>query len=111
MLPNKNKILKIGDWVKGSSRDGELIIGYIDSINILEELVNVKVVKSDNPNSISCTFQLNIHQVKILPESNVTNKEQIRFLIDLALSTGDEEWFLELSSKIQTMEQLVRETT
>ncbi|MCI4622135.1 hypothetical protein [Priestia megaterium] len=25
--------LKVGDWVKGKSRDGELIYGYIKTIN------------------------------------------------------------------------------
>jgi uncharacterized protein YpiB (UPF0302 family) len=39
----------------------------------------------------------------------VTNKEQILFLIDLALSTGDEDWFNELSSKLNSMRQLVKE--
>lgn len=45
--------------------------------------------------------------VKKLPESKVSNKEQIRFLIDLALSTGDEEWFIEQSSQINSMRQLI----
>ncbi|WP_374193745.1 IDEAL domain-containing protein [Bacillus sp. ISL-75] len=42
-----------------------------------------------------------------MPVSNVTNKAQIEFLLDLALSTGDKEWFLALSSELNVMKQLV----
>ncbi|WP_243551667.1 conjugal transfer protein [Metabacillus dongyingensis] len=42
-------------------------------------------------------------QVKRLSISKVVNKEQILFLIDLALSTGDEDWFIELSAKLNSM--------
>ncbi|WP_382920294.1 IDEAL domain-containing protein [Streptomyces sp. NPDC057062] len=31
----------------------------------------------------------------------------MRFLIDLAILTGDEEWFMALSSKLNSMKQLV----
>jgi uncharacterized protein YpiB (UPF0302 family) len=39
----------------------------------------------------------------------VINKEQVLFLIDLALLTGDEDWFMELSAKLNSMKQLVNE--
>ncbi|MDP4157247.1 MAG: IDEAL domain-containing protein, partial [Bacillota bacterium] len=45
--------------------------------------------------------------VRKLPLSKAVNKEQILFLIDLALSTGDEAWFIELSSKLNSIHQLV----
>lgn len=43
-----------------------------------------------------------------MPAAKVANKEQIHFLIDLALSTGDEEWFFELTSKLNSMRELVK---
>jgi uncharacterized protein YpiB (UPF0302 family) len=107
----QNPFLKIGDWVKGESRDGQLLIGYIENFNNMEGLVSVKVVTSDKEESIGKSVQMLTQQVKSLPSVSVTNREQIRNLIDLALSTGDEEWFLELSAKLKSMEKLVKEAT
>lgn len=39
MLTNGNSVLKTGDWIKGTLGDGELIIGYIKSQSMLEELL------------------------------------------------------------------------
>ena len=110
MLTNNHfPILELGDWVKGNLLSGELIIGYIESLSNLEGVANVTIVTSDNKNIIGRTIALLTNQVKRLPAANVNNKEQILFLIDLALSTGDEEWFNELSSKLHSMTQLVKE--
>jgi hypothetical protein len=111
MAANNHSILNIGDWVKGETREGELIIGYVETFTLIEEVVNIKVVTSDNQEVVGKTVQLLTKQVKILPNSQVTNKEQIRFLIDLALSTGDEDWFLELSAKLKAMKELVEGAT
>jgi IDEAL domain len=111
MGTSNHSILNIGDWVKGETRDGELIIGYVETFTLIEEVVNIKVVTSDNQEVVGKTVQLITKQVKILPNSQVTNKEQVRFLIDLALSTGDEDWFLELSAKLKAMNQLVEGAT
>jgi len=111
MATNNQSILNIGDWVKGETQEGELIIGYVESFTLIEDVVNVKVVTCDNNETIGKTVQLLTKQVKILPDSKVTNKEQVRFLIDLALSTGDEDWFLELSAKLNGMNELVKGAT
>src|SRR4051795_8953674 len=108
-MVNHNLLLKIGDWVKGESRDGQLIIGYIESLNNIEDLVTIKIVTSDKEETIGKSVQMFSYQVKSLPTATVNNKEQIRTLIDLALSTGDEEWFLELTAKLKSMEQLLKE--
>ncbi|KKI90527.1 group-specific protein [Bacillus sp. SA1-12] len=107
MKANKNQMLKTGDWIKGKSQDGELIVGYIESLDIPKGVVKVTVVTSDNNETIGKTISVLAKQIKRLPDSKVTNKEQLLFLIDLALSTGDEEWFIELSSKLNSMKQLV----
>ncbi|CAK8584883.1 MULTISPECIES: IDEAL domain-containing protein [Priestia] len=107
MLSNSSSVLKTGDWIKGKSRKGELIIGYIESLNISQGVFKVNVITSDNQETVGKTIPILSNQVKSLPVSNVINKEQILFLIDLALSTGDEDWFIELSSKLNSIKQLV----
>jgi hypothetical protein len=107
MFSNNNTILKTGDWIKAESRDGELIMGFIESLSSIEGVVKVTVVTSDNTQTIGKTIPLLSKQVKKLPVSNVTNKAQIEFLLDLALSTGDKEWFLALSAELNAMKQLV----
>jgi len=104
---NKDSILKTGDWVKGKSMDGELVIGYIESLTILDEKVKVNVITSDNNTTVGKTIHMLNKNVKKMPDSKVINKEQIRFQIDLALATGDEDWFNELSSQLNSMRQLV----
>ena len=109
MFSNNHTILKTGDWIKAESPEGELIIGYIESMSpaILEGVVKVIVVTSDNHQTIGKTISISYKQLKKLPVSNVTNKAQIEFLLDLALSTGDREWFLALSAELNAMKQLV----
>jgi uncharacterized protein YpiB (UPF0302 family) len=107
MTANKDFILKAGDWVKGKSINGELLIGYIESLAAQGRALRVTAVTSDNEMTVGKTILMQSKDVKKLPETKVLNKEQIRFLIDLALSTGDEEWFIELSSQINSMRQLV----
>ncbi len=101
--------LETGNWVKGNLHTGELIIGYIESLSNLEGIAKVKIVTSDNQDINGRTIALLTNQLKRLPAANVSNKEQILFLIDLALSTGDEEWFKELSDKLNSMTQLLKE--
>ncbi len=111
MATNNQAIIQIGDWVKGETQEGELIIGYVESFTLIEEVVNIKIVTSDNQAAIGKSVQILTKQVKVLPDSKVKNKEQVRFLIDLALSTGDEDWFLELSAKLKGMNELVKGVT
>jgi hypothetical protein len=101
-------LLQTGDWIKGTLRDGELVMGFIESLDT-SGIVKVTVVTSDNNEIIGKKVSMLSERVKRLPVSNVSNKAQIQFLIDLALSTGDEEWFLELSSKLNSMNQLVNQ--
>ncbi|ANU23201.1 IDEAL domain-containing protein [Planococcus donghaensis] len=100
-------ILKTSDWVKGKSRHDELIIGFIDSLDVLKEAVNVTVVESDNEDMIGMTIPMSIHQVDSIPESSNKDIAQLSFLIDLALATDDKEWFQELSSQLNEKKQTV----
>lgn len=108
MLSN-NTILKVGDWIKGKTRDGELVIGYIESLDIFEEKINVTITSSDNEDLASKTIPLPNQQVTKIPEAQVKNRQQLEYLIDLALATGDQEWFMELSDKLNAMKVLVKD--
>ena len=108
MMYNNDTILRVGDWIKGKSRDGELFIGYIESLDILDEKVNATITSSDDEAMVGKTIPFATGGVKKLPDPKVKNKEQIQYLIDLALATGDEEWFMELSEKLNSMRELVR---
>ena len=109
LLSTNNFILKTGDWVKGKLRDEELIIGYIESLDI-SGVVKVTIVTSDNNKMIGKTVPILSERVKSLPVSKAINKAQILFLIDLALSTGDQTWFIELSSKLNSINELVNQS-
>ena len=108
-MSNNNHVLKIGDWVRGVSNEGELIVGYIASLDDVEDIATVIIVKRDNKYTMNEAISLYSKHVNKLPESKVVNKEQILYLIDLALLTGDEEWFIELSSKLNSIKELVNE--
>lgn len=99
--------LQIGDWIKGQSADGELILGYIDSVNDQEQFAKVMVVTSDNNEAIGKTIPIKQKQLKKIPNVQVTNIEQLRSLIDVALLTGDKEWFMELSDKLNSLKKFV----
>ncbi|ANU25501.1 IDEAL domain-containing protein [Planococcus versutus] len=100
-------ILKISDWVKGKSRHDELIIGFVDSMDVLKEAVNVTIVESDNEEMIGMTIPMSIHQVETIPESVNKDVAQLSFLIDLALATDDKEWFQELSAQLTDKKQAI----
>ncbi|MGQ4666989.1 IDEAL domain-containing protein [Metabacillus halosaccharovorans] len=106
---NNQANLKTGDWIKGKLQDGEIIIGYIESLDFHKGTVRVSVIKCEAVETIGKKISISLKQVKKLPISKVVNKEQILYLIDLALSTGDEDWFIELSAKLNSMKQLVNE--
>jgi hypothetical protein len=103
-----NSFLKVGDWIKGKSRDGELIIGYVESLDVLDEKINATITSSDDVALVGKTIPMPTNGVKKLPEPQVKNKEQIQYLIDLALATGDQEWFMELSEQLKAMRELVK---
>ncbi|MFF2445519.1 hypothetical protein ACFVSW_00345 [Neobacillus sp. NPDC058068] len=62
-----------GDWVQGRSRDGELIHGYVETIDSVQEIVKVRVVESDNEKAISKSIWLPIKWAEKLPDVTVTD--------------------------------------
>lgn len=109
LMPGNNR-LESGDWVKGKTRNGELIRGYIESVDFLQGIAKVHVIESDNNKSIGKTVGVLINWIEKLPVSTEINEEQILQLIDLALLTKDEQWFNALSSKLIHLEKFLKRT-
>lgn len=110
MLTNGKSRLEIGDWVRGKSGDGELLHGYIESVNSLQDIVKVYVVACDNKGTVGKTIQLPHNWLEKLPVSAVAREESILSLIDLALETRDEQWFLELFQLLNTLRTQTKES-
>ncbi|MBP1933651.1 IDEAL domain-containing protein [Ammoniphilus resinae] len=94
----------IGDWIKGKSKNGELIRGFVEASDYIEGWVKIKVVTCDNEETVGRTVQTLTKWVEKLPEST-RNEEQILQMVDLALLTRDESWFLELSFELNQLRQ------
>jgi hypothetical protein len=97
MKKTENMSLKIGDWVKGRTHDGELIQGYLEDVNNIQGFAKVKVIECDNKFRRGKTIEVLDHWIEKIPESSEITEEYINMLIDLALLTKDEEWFMDLS--------------
>lgn len=108
MLPANNRF-ESGDWVKGKTRNGELIRGYIESVDFLQGIAKVHVVESDNKKTIGKQVGVLLNWIEKLPVSTEINEEQILQLIDLALLTKDEQWFNDLSVKLDSHKKASKE--
>ncbi|MGE7762384.1 IDEAL domain-containing protein [Peribacillus sp. NPDC097895] len=99
----ENNLLENGDWVQGRSRDGELIHGFIEIINDHREIVKVNVVESDNEKAVGKSIWIPSKWTEKLPDLEVSNESHLMALIDLALLSKDETWFMELSGKLESI--------
>ncbi len=97
IVSKENQMVQIGDWVRGTSEDGEFILGFVDNIHTSSKMVKVKVVQSDHDSAVGKTIEIASRSVKQMP--SVRLEEDIRALIDLSLLTKDEEWFYELTKQ------------
>lgn len=106
-MNEEKTILKATDWVKGTSIRGEMIIGFIDSMSMVQGAVYVTVAESDNADIIGKTIPLDVQQVESLPQAVAKDAAQLEYLIDLALQTSDKEWFAELTGELNGKKQMV----
>ncbi|HZG71482.1 MAG TPA: hypothetical protein VEY51_08080, partial [Chondromyces sp.] len=86
MLENKLR-LEVGNWVKGRTQNGELVIGYIEEINVLRniDVIEVMVITSDNNEIVGQTIKMLDIWLEYLPVSSEKSEGQLLSLIDLAL--------------------------
>ncbi|MFF2091094.1 IDEAL domain-containing protein [Paenibacillus sp. NPDC058174] len=95
---------EVSDWVQGRTVNGEFILGFVEQIDALQGIVKVNVVKSDNEGSIGKPTVVREKWLKKLPEQIEQDEASVRNLIDLALSTWDEAWFMELTEQLNRIE-------
>jgi hypothetical protein len=108
MMTNTGRQVRIGDWIKGKSKNGELIHGYIEHVNGFQNTVKARVIACDNEEMIGRMIELSNNWVEPLPISMKDEKQYVLHLIDLALATKDKEWFMELSTQLNSISQTIR---
>jgi hypothetical protein len=91
-----------GDWIRGRSRDGELIHGYIQEVDNIQNIMKVFVIKSDNEIIIEKSVWIfNKYAEKLALTSASPSEDELLPLIELALLTKDKEWFMELTEALK----------
>ncbi|OXS58424.1 hypothetical protein B1A99_14550 [Cohnella sp. CIP 111063] len=91
---------EIGDWVQAKTRNGEFVHGFIESIDHSKGLAKVFVVRSDNEESTGKSTSVLEHWLRELPSYAMDEESSLYNLIDLALATRDESWFMELTRSL-----------
>ncbi len=101
---NKQDI-KMGGWITGKSRNGELVQGFVEAALPEREFVTVFVVDSDNPEVIGRKVHIEKRKAETMNNDLLPSADGLRSLIDAALLTRDKEWFMELSNALNRIEQ------
>lgn len=102
---NREEQWIVGEWVRGKTKQGELIHGFVESIDSTGSTVRVYVVNCDNDLTVGKVVAIPANRVEVMQESSVFDEEQLSDLIDLALSTRDQEWFRELVATSKTLQK------
>ncbi|MCL6571697.1 MAG: IDEAL domain-containing protein [Bacillus sp. (in: Bacteria)] len=95
-----------GEWVRGRLREGELIHGYVESVNPELEINKVTVIKSDNDQLIGKVIWIGDNFVEKLPTVPANSETELLSLIDIALLNKDEQWFMDLSEQLSSIKKL-----
>ncbi|WP_163539818.1 IDEAL domain-containing protein [Gracilibacillus sp. YIM 98692] len=101
MEQKQQKRFMEGDWIRGKTRRGELVHGYLLETPSPHSKLSVKVVFSDNENVTGQVTRLDQKNVELLEDLTTRTEEELQDLIDLALATKDEEWFIKLSTELR----------
>ncbi|NGP43986.1 IDEAL domain-containing protein [Bacillaceae bacterium SIJ1] len=100
----QNHWLNVGDWVSGRTVNDEIFIGFVESFENTNGSVKVTVTECDHTSLIHkriVTFQ---NLIKKLPIFDIQEKGQLHNLIDIALMEKDRETFMQLTRRLQEME-------
>lgn len=102
--------ISVSDWVHGRTGDGEMVYGFVETMDVLQGLVALHVVKSDNEERVGRSATVRLATVKPISESASSDLGQAVELIDLALATWDEAWFMELTASAAGTENKRKQT-
>ncbi len=94
------KQFEIGDWVRGKSREGELVHGFVESIDAVQGIIKIYVIDSDNEKVKGKHIWIFSKAAQKLPIVAAISETELLSLIDLSLLTKDVEWFRKLSRKL-----------
>lgn len=103
-----NRLFKVGDWVSGTSFHDERLIGYIESIQHQTGNVAVRVVESDHKKAVGKLIKSDFRRLRKLSMDPLQAPGHIMNLIDIALTNRDQEWFLELTTKLKQIQHKTR---
>jgi hypothetical protein len=98
-----NVQVQLGDWVSGTTVDDERIRGYVESISKEQGSALVRVTESDRESIIGRVVESLIVKMELLQIEVWTDEQTLYDLIDLALATKDEQWFMDLTSELQAL--------
>lgn len=100
-----HKVFENGDWVQGRSREGELVHGYVESIDSIQGFMKVFVIESDNEKVIGKAKWILTKYAEGLPIVKVPSEKELLSLIDIALLAKDKQWFFELTEKLSSIRE------
>lgn len=92
--------IKEGDWISGTTREDEKIIGYVQSISDGGGVVKVRVTQSDNEEITGSTVEIVTAKARKMADYEPAEPEDIRSLLELSLMTRDKLWFDSLSAML-----------
>lgn len=95
---------EIGDWVAGTTKQGELIQGFVNSILSMQGAAGIFVTASDRDEAIGTEIAVPEGALRTLSQTARYNEEQLRNLIDVSLTIRDAAWFGELTSELDSLQ-------
>jgi hypothetical protein len=98
MADMKLSHIQLGDWVSGTSKNDERYRGFVEAISREQGSALIRVTESDREATIGRVVESSLSKLEGLPDDGWKNDQAIHDLIDLALATRDDQWFMELTS-------------
>ncbi|CQR47562.1 IDEAL domain protein [Paraliobacillus sp. PM-2] len=105
MEMNDKYAIQIGDWVRAKSSKGGLIHGFVEKNELDHNVIQLRVVASDNKMLTGQSIQINQSKIDRLSSEFSKTENQIHVLIDMALETHDEDWFNDLVAQLNQLKK------
>ncbi len=99
MLEQRVNRIRIGDWIKGISKNEYEFQGYVEAISATHGSLLVRVVKSEQQSKVGKVIESHMSRVDMMDE-DLSEEQDVYALIELALQTRDEAWFMELTAHL-----------
>ena len=100
---NREQLLEISDWVLGKTKHGELVQGFVETVDSLRGIAKVYVVKCANENTVGKIVTIPLQWLERMSTGTFDDLESLHDLIDLSLLIRDKAWFLELAAKAEAV--------